>query len=153
MIVDDNDSLALAIPSNPSSIRFPCLHPWFVVVVVVVVVVVCLLLVLVLSFVSTGFDLLTFAGSQQNKRRESLDAENHPIREQLQHPKDLGRYLKFLNREESINQLLVHAQKQFRFYDTGYGEKDFQFTTCSGGLGLGKVTSQSAFLVYFFFWS
>ena len=61
----------------------------------------------------------------------------------------MGRYLKFLNREESINQLLIHAQKQFRFYNTGYGDKDFRFTTCSGGPGLGKVTSQSAFLSIF----
>ena len=88
---------------------------------------------------------MAFVGPQKKKRRESLGAEKHHTPQQLYHSKDLGRYLKFLNREESINQLLVHAQKQFGFYKFGYREKDFQFTTCSGGPGLGKVTSQSAF--------
>ena len=52
----------------------------------------------------------------------------------------MGVYLKFLNREESIHQLLAHAQKQYGFYKNGYEDKDFQFATCSGDPGLRKVT-------------
>jgi hypothetical protein len=94
-----------------------------------------------------GFDLSAFVGQPQHKRRDSLEVENFllPKSLQLKQSKPLGIYLKFLNREKSINQLLVHTEEQYKFYKNGYGDKDFKFATCSGGPGLGKVMSQFGF--------
>jgi hypothetical protein len=54
----------------------------------------------------------------------------------------LGKYLKFVNREKSINELLKHAAVQFFGYQSKGGIKEYQsqFAACSGGPGLGKTT-------------
>lgn len=52
----------------------------------------------------------------------------------------LGPFLKFVNREHSINVLLKHAADQYGKYLRGFGEKEAQFAACSGGPGLGKVS-------------
>lgn len=49
-------------------------------------------------------------------------------------------FLKFVNREKSINVLLKHAADQYAKYLRGFGEKEAQFAACSGGPGLGKVS-------------
>jgi hypothetical protein len=54
----------------------------------------------------------------------------------------LGQYLKFVNRENSINHLMKHAADQYKLYNEvgGLTEHGAQLAACSGGPGLGKTT-------------
>ena len=78
----------------------------------------------------------------ENSRRLSLEAEKEevvpdvPLTSRFR----LGLFLKFVNREQSINVLLKHAADQYTKYLTGFREKEAQFAACSGGPGLGKVS-------------
>ena len=78
----------------------------------------------------------------KNSRRSSLQKEEeHVIPDvPLTSRSQLGPYLKFVNREESINVLLKHAADQYAKYLRGFREKEAQFAACSGGPGLGKVS-------------
>ena len=75
-------------------------------------------------------------------RRESLENEKSTDLPPIMEDVDLGKYLKFVNREKSINELLKHASGQFFMYrtDEGIAEGRSQFAACSGGPGLGKTT-------------
>ena len=78
----------------------------------------------------------------ENSRRLSLEKEKEddipdvPLTSRSR----LGPFLKFVNREQSINVLLTHAADQYAKYLNGFGEKEAQFAACSGGPGLGKVS-------------
>jgi hypothetical protein len=78
----------------------------------------------------------------ENSRRSSLEAEkeDHIPNVSLESRSQLGPFLKFVNREKSINVLLKHAADQYGKYLRGFGEKEAQFAACSGGPGLGKVS-------------
>ncbi len=79
----------------------------------------------------------------KNRRRVSLDKEKSKTSEvprvDASERARLGDFLKFVNREKSINTLLVHASGQYRRYLTGFQQKEAQFAACSGGPGLGKT--------------
>lgn len=78
----------------------------------------------------------------ENSRRLSLEAEKEKDIPEvpLTSRSRLGPFLKFVNREQSINVLLKHAADQYAKYLHGFGEKEAQFAACSGGPGLGKVS-------------
>jgi hypothetical protein len=63
----------------------------------------------------------------------SVSEQNRPI---------LGQYLKFVNRENSINHLMKHAADQYKLYNEvgGLTEHGAQLAACSGSPGLGKTT-------------
>ena len=78
----------------------------------------------------------------KNSRRVSLEEEKQKAISDvpLASRSLLGPYLKFVNREESINVLLKHAADQYAKYLRGFRENEAQFAACSGGPGLGKVS-------------
>ena len=78
----------------------------------------------------------------ENSRRLSLEEEKKEVIPDvpLTSRSQLGPFLKFVNREKSINVLLKHAADQYAKYLRGFGEKEAQFAACSGGPGLGKVS-------------
>ena len=80
----------------------------------------------------------------EGRRRRSLEKEkDRPIPEVHEKKReDLGEYLKFVNREDSINILLKHAAEQYDLYQGKGGVKShqIQWAACSGGPGLGKTT-------------
>lgn len=81
---------------------------------------------------------------ENDKRRDSVEQEIEPgiptVKER-DRPL-LGEYLKFVNREKSINVLIQHAAEQFALYlkDGGIEPHRVQWAACSGGPGLGKTT-------------
>ncbi len=84
-------------------------------------------------------------------RRQSLEAEkaekgNIPAIPYNERERLRG-YIKFVNREKSINVLLRHAASQFGLWvGKSLNHKNAQFAACSGGPGLGKTTfSRKAF--------
>jgi hypothetical protein len=58
------------------------------------------------------------------------------------HRSTLGTYLKFVNREQSINTLLKHVKSQYGFFISPETtpDKSVRLAACSGGPGLGKTT-------------
>ena len=76
-------------------------------------------------------------------RRDSLGFDNNDNEIVVSEMTDLGKYLKFVNREKSINELLKHCSQQ---YYVMYGNsekrilKSVVFASCSGTMGLGKTT-------------
>ena len=52
----------------------------------------------------------------------------------------LGTYLKFVNREKSINELMTHTAEQYFMFLNGIEDHQLQYAACSGGPGLGKTT-------------
>jgi len=93
---------------------------------------------------SKGFEIAKYVEqlmpSKNGKRRVSLEAEKERLPETLKR-KNLGVYLKFVNRERSINELLKHAVIYYQNYFMGSSdEKECPFPACSGGPGLGKTT-------------
>eukprot|EP00978_Attheya_sp_CCMP212_P048229 scaffold490083_cov130-Attheya_sp.AAC.1 len=64
--------------------------------------------------------------NEKKKEIPNVSERNRPL---------LGQYLKFVNRENSINQLMKHAADQYRFYNQlgGLKEHQAQFAACSGG--------------------
>ena len=79
-------------------------------------------------------------------RRESLENEGKKTIPRVgvdeSERRHLGGYLKFVNRESSINVLIKHAAKQYKHYlkKGGITEYQVQWAACSGGPGLGKTT-------------
>ena len=78
----------------------------------------------------------------ENGWRLSLEEEKNAVIPDvsLMSRSQLGPFLKFVNREKSINVLLKHAADQYAKYLRGFREKEAQFAACSGGPGLGKVS-------------
>ena len=91
---------------------------------------------------SEPFVLNDVLPAAENSRRLSLEAEKEEVIPDvpLTSRSRLGPFLKFVNREQSINVLLKHAADQYAKYLHGFGEKEAQFAACSGGPGLGKVS-------------
>ena len=80
-----------------------------------------------------------------NSRRKSLECEKTEDLPTIVKEGDqalLGNYLKFVNREESITELLKHAADQYKVYLSHGTTTNYQsqFAACSGGPGLGKTT-------------
>lgn len=92
------------------------------------------------SFSHAFVDVSMFVFSAPpNSRRESLEAEKKDVPSTVERALNLGPFLKFVNREESINFLLKHTADQYVLYLEGFKEKQAMFAACSGGPGLGKV--------------
>ena len=78
-------------------------------------------------------------------RRESLEKERTreiPQTMDSTGQEYLGTYLKFVNREDSINDLLKHSESQYEAYldEDVAKSRPVQIAVCSGGPGLGKTT-------------
>lgn len=74
-------------------------------------------------------------------RRKSLEAETEkdiPVVD-LTHRAVLGTYLKFVNREKSINELMMYTAEQHFMFLEGIKDFQLQYACCSGGPGLGKT--------------
>jgi hypothetical protein len=89
-------------------------------------------------------ELLDEIVGKNSKRRESLERERDIHVDQIDQKNRarLGEYLKFVNREVSINRLIKHAAAQYSLYaqEGGIESEDIQWPACSGGPGLGKTT-------------
>ena len=77
----------------------------------------------------------------KDQRRESLELEKKNLPDDVKKQRTLGPYMKFVNREGSINKLLKHAGEQYHLYlKWDQSEEHQQWAACSGGPGLGKTT-------------
>ncbi len=74
-------------------------------------------------------------GESLGKEKSKTGVPSVDVRDRAQ----LGDFLKFVNREKSINTLLVHASGQYERYLKGFGPKEGQVAACSGGPGPGKT--------------
>jgi hypothetical protein len=76
---------------------------------------------------------------------------------ELEHSAEVfGRLLKFVNREESIKQLVSFAAKNWRLRDAVITSKSFVVASCAGAPGIGKWIHSSvpclfSMLSHFFF--
>jgi hypothetical protein len=82
--------------------------------------------------------------AKDSSRRKSLDAdkEDEVPNVKIYARATLGTHLKFVNREKSINTLLMHVKEQYDVYiaPEPAPEKSVRLAACSGGPGLGKTT-------------
>mmetsp|Transcript_45428 Transcript_45428/g.110442 ORF Transcript_45428/g.110442 Transcript_45428/m.110442 type:complete len:811 (-) Transcript_45428:427-2859(-) len=77
----------------------------------------------------------------QDLRRASLEQEKQELPHVLDEQKDIGQYMKFVNRENSISMLLRHASEQYQIYlNPSEAKSKVRWAACSGGPGLGKTT-------------
>lgn len=89
-----------------------------------------------------AIDLSDYIPDVEDSRRSSVEAEKEDTVPEVgsSDRAKLGMYLKFVNREASINELLKHAASQYINYANGMEYDQLQWAACSGGPGLGKTT-------------